>query len=103
MQFPANFPGTADIVEKRIVYDYYNLKKAIYSNPPSNTNIYQLVENQGTFPMPTLAERIVWTPGDEALLVIPSMYWIASIALPIMPNHGADGGAIWNYIKPVTP
>jgi hypothetical protein len=103
MQIPTNRPGTANIVERELVYNFYNLKKAIYSNPESAVNRYQFVENLGTYPMPTLAERIIWTPGDSGEQIAGGMMWIASIALPIDPAHGADGNAIWNYIYPVTP
>lgn len=103
MQIPTNRPGTANTVEKEIVYNYYNLKKAIYSQAATATNRHFFVENQGTYPMPTLAERVIWTPGDSEILIPGGMMWIASIALPILPNHGADGNAIWNYIESVTP
>jgi hypothetical protein len=105
MEIPVNRPGTADTVERELVYNYYTLKKGIYGQQESITNPYFFVENEGTYPMPICAERIIWTPGDKNKLIpIPEgMYWIASIALPIMPNHGADGNAIWNYIKNATP
>jgi hypothetical protein len=103
MELPTNRPGTANTVEKELVYNYYSLLKAIYSNPESPTNRYQFVENLGTYPMPTLAERIIWTPGDVELQIPGGLMWIASIALPIDPAHGADGNAKWNYIRNVTP
>jgi hypothetical protein len=101
MQIPTNRPGTANTVERELVYNYYNIKKAIYEAPPAPANRHFYVENQGTYPMPTVAERIIWTPGDEELLIPGGMMWIASIALPIAPGHGAEAAAIWNHIQNV--
>ena len=103
MEIPTNRPGTANTVERELVYNYYSLKKAIYSEQPTTINRHYFVENQGTYPMPVLAERVIWTPGDAELSIPPGMMWIASIGLQISPNHGADGGAIWNYIQNATP
>jgi hypothetical protein len=103
MQIPTNRPGTANTVERELVYNYCLLKKAIFSQAPTEQNRHFFVENQGTYPMPIVAERQIWTPGDEELLIPGGLYWIASIALPISPNNGADGNAIWNYINNVTP
>lgn len=103
MERPTTRPGTANTVERELVWNYYNIKKNVYGSPASLNNRHFFVENQGTYPMPVCAERIIWTPGDEELLIPGGMYWIASIALPILPNHGADGNATWNYIENVTP
>jgi hypothetical protein len=103
MELPTNRPGTANTVERELVYNFCNLKKNVYSLPPSATHAHYFVENKGLYPMPILNERIIWTPGDETDSIPGGLKWIASIALPISPNHGADGNAIWNYINNIAP
>ena len=87
-------PLDLNTVERKIVFDYYTLKSALYSKPIANNFPHFFVESDASYSAPIMTDRIVQTPNFGMRLIV-------TMAIPISPMYGFNANGIWNHALPM--
>lgn len=89
-------PNSLTTVEKRLVFDYYTLKSALYSVTETNLFPRTYIESEANYKAPIFNDRIVQTPTDGMRLII-------NASILIDPMYGFNANGIWNHALNTAP